>query len=232
MRERLFLHKYNGTEREGGSSIDQPKVPGTAQALHILLRILHTSYPAKHHTRLNRIARASSWPGANVILAGYSSSKSALMLDANHAEISPAVHRYVCTWFWFSIPRWNHYELNGVAYAEASLHAFWIARGRPEGLSFGAGKSFFLSCKPTFILPIKLLASRSSESPNFTFFSSSPKMEKFPRMISSYWTQITSFHHRRISISHSTVSSNRGSSEGGKTVYKPAFITIRSPSWP
>lgn len=121
MRERLFLPKYNGTEREGGSSIDQPKVRETAQALS--LSSSHFTYviSCQHHTRLNRIARASSWPGANVILAGYSSSKSALMLDANHAEISPAVHS---TSFWFSIPRWNHYVLNGVAYAEASLHAF------------------------------------------------------------------------------------------------------------
>lgn len=71
------------------------KCPKRLKPFHFLLRILHTSYPAKHHTRLNRIAGASSWPGANVILAGYSSSKSALMLDANHAGISPAVHRYV-----------------------------------------------------------------------------------------------------------------------------------------
>lgn len=115
---------------------------------HFLLRILHTSYPAKHHTRLNRTARASSWPGANVILAGYSSSKSALMLDANHAEISPAVHRYVCTSFWFSIPRWNHYVLNGVACAEASLHAFWIARGRPEGLLLVQANLSFCHASP------------------------------------------------------------------------------------
>lgn len=88
-RKRRWIEHWPAESARNGSS------PFTFFFAFYIRHILPNIIP-KHHTRLNRIARASSWPGANVILAGYSSSKSALMLDANHAEISPAVHRYVC----------------------------------------------------------------------------------------------------------------------------------------
>lgn len=106
------------------------------------------------------------------------------------------------------------------------MHAYCIARKRPEGLSFDSGNNFFCCASPHLLFQSTYRRSRASNLLILTFFPH-PKIENSPRMISSpYWRQITSFHDRRISNSPSH------SLGGGKSVYRPAFSTIRSSSWP
>ena len=68
--------------------------------------------------------------------------------------------------------------------SEANMHAYCIARKRPEGLSFDSGNNFFCCASPHLLFRSTYRRSRASNLLILTFFPH-PKIENSPRMISS-----------------------------------------------